>query len=101
MKLCAVCYDITSDKRRRNVEKILGGYGTRAQYSVFECLINDKQYRELEIKLKDSFMHNKKPEDMNDSIIIYKICSNCQTGIVVMGNRKGIGNYINSQTVTL
>ena len=32
-----VAYDITDDKRRNRVAKILKDFGTRIQYSVFEC----------------------------------------------------------------
>lgn len=33
----AVCYDITVDRERSRVDKILKGYGFRVQKSVFEC----------------------------------------------------------------
>ena len=38
-----VSYDISDDKRRRKVCKILEGYGYRVQYSVFECDLDDKK----------------------------------------------------------
>lgn len=47
-----VSYDIPNDKRRGKVAKILEGYGRRAQYSVFECEINDEQREKLERALK-------------------------------------------------
>jgi len=47
-----VSYDIPNDKRRSKVAKILEGYGRRAQYSVFECEINDEQREKLERALK-------------------------------------------------
>lgn len=47
-----VSYDIPNDKRRNKVAKILTGYGRRAQYSVFECEINDEQRDKLERALK-------------------------------------------------
>lgn len=47
-----VSYDIPNDKRRSKVAKILEGYGQRAQYSVFECEINDEQREKLEQLLK-------------------------------------------------
>ncbi|WP_456383369.1 CRISPR-associated endonuclease Cas2 [Hydrogenimonas sp.] len=33
-----VAYDIPDDKRRRGIEKVLGGYGNRVNYSVFEIV---------------------------------------------------------------
>ncbi len=49
-----VSYDIPDDKRRRNVSKILEGFGRRAQYSVFECEIDDDQRKKLEKQLKQA-----------------------------------------------
>lgn len=38
----AVVYDISSDKERRRVDKILKGFGFRVQKSVFECRLSKK-----------------------------------------------------------
>lgn len=46
-----ICYDITDDKRRRKVVQILEAYGLRAQYSVFECDISDRQQMTVHGKL--------------------------------------------------
>jgi CRISPR-associated protein Cas2 len=46
-----ISYDIVEDKRRTKVLKLLKGYGTHVQYSVFECDLSklqlDKVGREL------------------------------------------------------
>jgi CRISPR-associated protein Cas2 len=46
-----ISYDVVEDKRRTKVLKLLKGYGTHVQYSVFECDLNkhqlDKVGREL------------------------------------------------------
>ncbi|NJK64957.1 MAG: CRISPR-associated endonuclease Cas2, partial [Synechococcaceae cyanobacterium SM2_3_1] len=42
MKLYVIAYDISCDRRRRKVSEVLEGYGKRAQYSVFECVISEK-----------------------------------------------------------
>ncbi|PJF40078.1 MAG: CRISPR-associated endonuclease Cas2 [Chloroflexi bacterium] len=47
-----VSYDIPNDKRRYRVSKILEGYGRRAQYSVFECEINNDKREQLEMRLQ-------------------------------------------------
>lgn len=47
-----VSYDIPNDKRRSKVAKILEGYGRRAQYSVFECEIDDEKREKLERALQ-------------------------------------------------
>jgi CRISPR-associated protein Cas2 len=43
----AVVYDVTSDRERRKVDKILKGFGFRVQKSVFECRLNRKGKEEL------------------------------------------------------
>jgi len=48
----AVVYDISSDKERRKVDKILRGYGFRIQKSVFECMIRKRGLNELITKLE-------------------------------------------------
>jgi len=52
MQLYVVAYDIPSDKRRKKVSDLLEGYGQRVQYSVFECLLELDQYRELQRRLR-------------------------------------------------
>lgn len=47
-----ICYDIADDKRRSKVVKIMESYGYRAQYSVFECDISDRQQISLHGKLR-------------------------------------------------
>ena len=42
-----VCYDITQDKRRTKVYKLMRGYGDHIQFSVFRCILSDLQLAEL------------------------------------------------------
>ncbi|NLK28434.1 MAG: CRISPR-associated endonuclease Cas2 [Clostridiales bacterium] len=51
-----ITYDINTtslngQKRLRKVAKICINYGQRVQNSVFECKVNESQYRELQHKL--------------------------------------------------
>lgn len=62
-----VCYDILDDKRRRQVVKIMESYGQRAQYSVFECDITDRQQITLEGKLSEVI------DDEEDDIRFYPL----------------------------
>ncbi|MEB3360329.1 MAG: CRISPR-associated endonuclease Cas2 [Synechococcales bacterium] len=52
MFLYVVTYDIPSDKRRKKVSDLLEGYGRRVQYSVFECVLSEKKYAELQQRLR-------------------------------------------------
>ncbi|MDX2273555.1 MAG: CRISPR-associated endonuclease Cas2 [Cyanobacteriota bacterium] len=52
MQLYVVAYDIPNDKRRKKVSDLLEGYGQRVQYSVFECLLEPDQYKDLQRRLQ-------------------------------------------------
>lgn len=49
--LYLVCYDIVDDRRRTRVSKLLEAYGLRVQKSVFETMLDEKQYEKLEKRL--------------------------------------------------
>ena len=73
-----IAYDITNDKARSRVYKILESYGAWKQYSVFELEITDVQL----LKLKDeisSVISN------TDRIRIYTICGKCVDKIINVG----------------
>ena len=48
-------YDITDNKRRRKVEKVLSYYGQRVNYSVFEVEVSRVDFKKLIASLEDSF----------------------------------------------
>ena len=86
-----VCYDITSDRVRNKIVKTLEGYGRRVQYSVFECDLDEKRYKELYGKLL-RIMQGVEAQNCNFSlfhhinvICFYYICKNC------MGKKQIIG----------
>ena len=74
----AITYDISDDKIRNNVYKILESYGAWKQYSVFELEISRTQRVEMEDKLKDEI------ED-EDKVRIYELCDRCKKNIVELG----------------
>lgn len=49
----AVVYDITCDRERRRVDKVLKGFGFRVQKSVFECRMTRRSREELWAKLEN------------------------------------------------
>ncbi|AHF89494.1 CRISPR-associated protein Cas2 [Opitutaceae bacterium TAV5] len=49
-----VCYDIANPKRLRQVAKLLESYGTRLQYSVFECPLDDLRLEQAKADLRDT-----------------------------------------------
>lgn len=52
-----VCYDISHPKRLRNVARVLEGYGSRLQLSVFECPLDSQRLAEIKADLADIIHH--------------------------------------------
>ena len=71
-----VAYDVSDDRRRNRVVKLLEKVGVRVNYSVFECLLTDAQYE----KLRNDIGGKIKPRE--DAVIYYPICLDCYAKIV-------------------
>lgn len=80
-----VSYDITSDRRRNKIAKTLEGYGTRIQYSVFECRLTEKKYKEMYRKLMQLMT-----DEEDGSFRIYSVCGNCEGKIRTIGEISGL-----------
>ncbi len=78
-KFYLVCYDIKDNKRRTNVFKKMRNYGTRVQFSVFECIIDEKM---LEKMIKEMLEIINEDED---SIRIYNIPESYKKFIKILG----------------
>lgn len=63
---CLIIYDITSNKRRLKLAKLLEGFGVRVQRSCFEVDLEVSSYQLLLVALQD--FYDAKQED---NIIIY------------------------------
>lgn len=66
-----IAYDISANKRRVKVAKILEKYGYRTNYSVFECLLGQSQ---LGI-MKEELAQIIKP--LKDIVLVYCLCKDC------------------------
>ena len=53
-----VCYDISNPKRLRRIAKTLEGYGSRLQFSVFECPLDKQRLAEVKARLADILSHD-------------------------------------------
>lgn len=74
-----IAYDIPDDKRRKKIADILEGYGTRVQYSVFECVLTSKQYQNMKSRLKKVFQIEE------DNLRFYPISKHTLTQIETWG----------------
>ena len=72
-----ISYDIPDDRRRNQLAKVLKGFGTRVQYSVFEAHLNRRQYEDLK-QAVDRLL-----EPSEDSVRYYALCSACADRIEV------------------
>ena len=64
-----IAYDIPDDRRRTKVHKILSGFGTWTQYSLFECFLSKKELVQLRAKLA------KHLKEAQDSVRFYPLCT--------------------------
>lgn len=62
-----ISYDIVVDKQRTKVMKFLKGYGTRVQYSVFECELDARQYATVRSTITDLI------DPLTDSVRFYQL----------------------------
>ncbi|MBN2568244.1 MAG: CRISPR-associated endonuclease Cas2 [Deltaproteobacteria bacterium] len=77
-----VSYDIPDNARRNRVSKTLLDFGTRVQYSVFECILDDALRAEMEGRLRRII------DEDEDSIRVYSVCAGCERKITVIGSGK-------------
>lgn len=73
-----VTYDVVCDRRRNRIANTLKDYGTRVQYSVFECLLGREKFEEMVGKLKGLI-------EEEDSLRVYDLCAGCERKISVYG----------------
>ena len=70
-----VAYDITDDRRRTRLHKRLKGFGNPVQYSVFECLVDERQFQDMTTMVRKT-IHAKQ-----DFVRYYTLCETCRTKI--------------------
>jgi len=77
--LYLVCYDISDNRVRNQVSERLLDFGTRIQESVFECLLDARQYERMTAALERIRLAEL------DKVRIYKICANCVEAVRIYG----------------
>lgn len=77
--LYVIAYDISSDRRRTQIHKILSGFGHWTQFSLFECYLTEKQYLQLRRKLEQHLQMDE------DSVRFYTLCGSCRNRSETLG----------------
>jgi CRISPR-associated protein Cas2 len=62
-----IAYDIADPKRLRHIAEICEDYGTRVQYSLFECWLEDDQFHALWARLQGAI------EAGEDRLVAYEL----------------------------
>ncbi|MBF2017634.1 MAG: CRISPR-associated endonuclease Cas2 [Rivularia sp. T60_A2020_040] len=68
--LYLICYDIRCPKRWRKAYKLLQGYGDRIQYSIFRCVMNQRNREKLRWELETILAKE-------DSILFVRLSDRC------------------------
>ena len=82
-----VCYDIKDDSRRMKVFKTMRNYGTRVQYSIFECILENDILDKMIDRISDII----KPDE--DSIRVYYLPDEAKRFIKIIG----VGEVVHEQ----
>ena len=67
-----VCYDITSDKLRRKIDKCMKNFGVRLQFSIFLCRLNATGVARCREKLQQVLKLYHEETKPDDSLIIFE-----------------------------
>ncbi len=78
-KYVVVSYDIVDDHIRARVARILLYFGRRVQKSVYECILDDRQFMEMRSKVESEVNLEE------DSVRYYVLCKKCVSAIEVVG----------------
>ena len=65
--LIVVAYDVSDPKRLAKVATVCENYGTRVQYSIFECHLEPSAFDDLWLQLLDLI------DDSEDRVVAYKM----------------------------
>jgi CRISPR-associated protein Cas2 len=85
---CVIAYDVSDDKCRSKVVKILERYGVRVNFSVFECMLTPLQLKTIKSSIMPLL------DVRSDSVVYYTICLNCYTKIEYQPPKKSNSKVI-------
>lgn len=65
-----IAYDVRDPQRLRKVAKMLEGYGTRIQYSIFRCRLDNATLEKLHWELNQIM-------EKEDDLLVMPLCADC------------------------
>ena len=77
--LYVVCFDVHDGKRLRKIANEMENFGSRVQYSVFECYLDATQLEDLQQRLAGYMLPSE------DQVRYYRLCGKDQQQILIDG----------------
>ena len=77
-----ICYDVRLTKRRNKLATLLESYGIRANYSVFELDIQERDFFSIKERI------SKIIDPKTDTVLFYSICKSCMAKSETLGEGK-------------
>jgi CRISPR-associated protein Cas2 len=84
-----VAYDIAADRRRQKIAQVLEKYGSRVNFSVFECLVSVTDSKKMVQELTGLMKAGK------DTILVYTLCKPCVNKRLSLGNGPVVKKVVN------
>jgi len=84
--LWVIAYDTPNNKRRRRMAKFLEGYGSRVQYSVFECPLSRSELAMVRFHLYGLADPNE------DRVRFYPLCRACNVLVLRQGTAEPVSD---------
>jgi len=82
MTKIVIMYDISDDRTRTKLFKLLKRYGEPVQLSIFEAIISEAQFAEMRREVARLM------GSAADQVRYYEICQTCDRGIVIFGQAR-------------
>lgn len=87
-QMAVIAFDISNDKRRAKMVKLLEQYGKRINLSVFECMLSAQQRKEI-LSGTTAIVDAK-----SDQVVIYTVCVDCYSKTEYIPKKKNDPNVV-------
>ncbi len=84
-----VAYDIAADRRRQKIAQVLEKYGSRVNFSVFECLVSVTDSKKMVQEITGLMKAGK------DTILVYTLCKPCVNKRLSLGSGPVVKKVVN------
>ena len=86
--LYVIAYDISDDRKRDKISKILEKYGIKVQYSIVECDLSKATVKALYQQM------SKIIDKKTDKIYLYPLDEECKRKVIYLGSREEVSRCV-------